>query len=152
MTLSRPVALAPLLFLDFDGVLHPLRSGEAGRFACMPAFEVWARSQSALEIVISSTRRQIFPFDTLKRFFSADVGVHIIGVTPIVVVETEYTRHHEIDLWLREHQRDTARWLALDDSQERFPPGCPNLVLCDPTRGFNQDVALRLTHAFAALR
>jgi hypothetical protein len=152
MTPALQDASPPLLFLDFDGVLHPLRSGEAGRFVCMPAFETWVRTHPVIEIVISSTRRQIFPFETLKRFFSADIGGRVIGITPIVVVDTEYKRHHEIELWLRKNQRDAARWLALDDSEDRFPPGCPNLVLCDPARGFDQDVALRLTQAFAALR
>ena len=33
-----------------------------------------------------------------------------------------------------------------------FGDGPYDLVLCDPARGFDQDVALRLTHAFAALR
>jgi hypothetical protein len=152
MTPSTHDVSAPLLFLDFDGVLHPLRSGEAGRFVCMPAFEAWARAHPAIEIVISSTRRQIFPFETIRRFFSSDIRGRIIGVTPIVVVEAEYKRHREIGIWLHKNQRDAAPWLALDDSEDRFPPGCPNLVLCDPARGFDEETAERLTHAFAALR
>ena len=152
MTPAPQDAPTPLLFLDFDGVLHPLKSGEAGRFVLMPAFEAWARKHPAIEIVISSTRRQIFPFETIRRFFSADIRPRIIGVTPIVVVEAEYKRHHEIGAWLRKNQREAAPWVALDDSPERFPPDCPNLVLCDPARGFDADIAERLTRAFAAVR
>jgi hypothetical protein len=69
MTPSPQNTPTPLLFLDFDGVLHPLRSGEAGRFILIPAFEAWVRIHPAIEIVISSTRRQIFPFETIRRFF-----------------------------------------------------------------------------------
>lgn len=152
MSPSPQDAPPSVLFLDFDGVLHPLKSGEAGRFVRMPAFEAWARTHPAVEIVISSTRRQIFPFETIRRFFSADLRPRIIGVTPIVVVEAEYKRHHEIGVWLRKNERNSALWVALDDSADRFPPGCPNLVLCDPARGFDEEIAARLTRAFAALR
>jgi hypothetical protein len=142
----------PLLFLDFDGVLHPLKSGEAGRFALLPAFEAWVRQHPPFEIVISSTRRQIFPFETIRRFFSSDIRGRIIGMTPIVVIDKPHKRHHEINMWLSKNGHENTPWVALDDSPERFPPDCPNLILCDSSRGFDNEIARRLTEAFSALR
>jgi hypothetical protein len=91
----------------------------------MPAFEAWARTHPAIEIVISSTRRQIFPFETIRGFFSADMRDRIIGTTPIVVVEAQHKRYREIGIWLAKNNRETTPWVALDDSADRFPPGCP---------------------------
>lgn len=45
-----------LLFLDIDGVLHPVDRAE-GVFSCKPLFEVTMRDFPDIEIVISSSWR-----------------------------------------------------------------------------------------------
>jgi len=50
-----------VLFLDFDGVLHPQGGGAAGpRFSQLPLLEAWLREpdHARVGIVISSTWRE----------------------------------------------------------------------------------------------
>lgn len=58
-----------ILFLDFDGVLHPEYDGQATPadvvFCHLPRFEAVMRDHPEVEIVISSMWREQFPLDAL---------------------------------------------------------------------------------------
>jgi len=62
-------------------------------------------------------------------------------VTPVLNhLENRYLRQAEIDLWLRDAGREYEAWIALDDSEWLFPPGCRNLILVDPKVGFDEAI------------
>lgn len=134
-----------LLFLDFDGVLHPEPCfDKAQLFCCKTRFENVMREFVQCEIVISSTWRDTRSLDELRSFFSSNIAHRIIDVTPCwrdhpdVVDTIGYQRHAEIEAWLRQSQEPWRAWIALDDKPYLFRPFLKNLVKTEPQCGFNE--------------
>jgi len=127
-----------ILFLDFDGVLHPEFEGQAApaeiAFCHLPRFEAIMRDYPAIEIVISSMWREQFPLETLRARFSSDIAARIVGATPIFPrIESKYLparREAEILAWLAEQGRMDEPWLALDDADWQFERHLDRLVAC----------------------
>lgn len=75
-----------ILFLDFDGVLHPQYDAEptpvSEIFCHLPRFESVMRDFPSVEIVISSTWCIQFSLDELRSRFSPDIAARIIDGTP----------------------------------------------------------------------
>lgn len=137
-----------LLFLDIDGVLHPVdRAG--GVFSCKPLFEETMQEFPHIEIVVSSSWRIDHTLDQLRGFFSPDIGQRIIGVTPDFNIpgfdlDYRYLRQKEIEAWLKSNGRQDARWIALDDTDWMFRSDCEHLLLVDGKVGFaSVEAALR---------
>lgn len=85
-----------LLFLDIDGVLHPVRTHPADHLICRPRFEQWAAGQPDVRFVITSSWRQLYPLTVLKGYFSPVIGTRAIDVTPRlygVAVQRRYREH-----------------------------------------------------------
>jgi hypothetical protein len=126
-----------ILFLDFDGVLHPF-DRPAGVLVLLPDFERVIRDFAGVDIVISSAWREEHTLDQLRAFFSPDIQDRIIDATPIFDhVEHPYVREAEISAWLRDAGREGEPWVAIDDIDWFFTPGCRNLILVDTNTGFN---------------
>ncbi len=143
-----------LLFLDFDGVLHPEPCyRDEDLFCRRPLFESVMREAPAVEIVITSTWRESRDLATLRGFFSDDIAARIVGVTPswrdlpelAALIGPTYVRQIEIEGWLRQQQnRVWESWIALDDKAYWFRPFLPNLVLCDASTGLCERSAAEL--------
>jgi len=122
-----------VLFLDFDGVLHPTTHGSA--LLCqLPLLE------SALEgrdysMVISSSWRFHMEMEDLEKHFSFSVQNKIVGVTGDAYIGA-YARFHEINAYAM--QNGITNWRALDDSYWEFPQGCSQLIRCNPNSGLTQ--------------
>lgn len=126
-----------ILFLDFDGVLHPF-SHPLELFSQLPDFERVMRDFPDVDIVISSTWREAHDLAQLRAIFSDDIAGRIIDVTPVFAdTGHEYVREAEIRSWLRDRGRDGEAWVAIDDTDFFFSPQCENLVLVDSETGFN---------------
>lgn len=143
-----------ILFLDFDGVLHPEFGNRDGDLFCHRAkLEGILRDHPAVEIVISSSWRQTRSLAELQGLFSPDIGTRIVGATPdwrdlpqLYEVIGNYPRHVEVEGWLRQANRVWERWVALDDRDYWFRPFLPNLVRCDPTIGLDDAIECQLRH------
>lgn len=127
-------SLELILFLDFDGVLHPEGVGEDLHFVHLTNLEAVLREFPSVQVVVSSAWRLDMPLEELQQKFSQDIRARVIGVTPTLpYLEAKYgQRQRECELWLRETYPAgvaTPRWLALDDRESYFDRGCPNLVL-----------------------
>ncbi|TAL84012.1 MAG: hypothetical protein EPN74_12755 [Rhodanobacter sp.] len=140
-----------ILFLDFDGVLHPAVCTSDTELLCRrPLLESVLRECPQVEIVISSTWRESRTLPQLQALFSPDVGVRIIGITPLwqdVQDETSmgtYVRQAEIEAWLRHAGRTWEPWVALDDQPWLFRPFLPNLLRSDPVTGLTEEVCATL--------
>ena len=149
-----------IVFLDFDGVTHP-DPCEAGQvFRRLPLIEAVLREFEACQIVISSSWRVVHRLDEMRRYFSADIRSRVIDVTPeyggpagLGAGDPVLSAHRqwECEAWLRHkrprmlaNQRATSAWIAIDDRDYWFRPGCENLLLTDASTGFEPDDALRL--------
>lgn len=127
-----------IIFLDFDGVLHP--DGIA-KFSQLPVLERFLSEMPKAEIVVSSTWREDHSLDQLRGFFSPHLRSRIVGVTPSLDDGYELGgRQKEILSYLAsEGLSDTScRWIALDDIAMFFEDSCRNLVLTDSSTGFTE--------------
>lgn len=135
-----------LLFLDFDGVLHPRATKNF--FVHIPRIEGVLRDYPRVRVVISSSwREETYPHE-IQSMFSEDLRHRIIGTTPLV--EIDYppgpagSREEEIRIFLAQPECAGKQWLALDDEAPLFSPGCPNLILCNSLTGLDDEVERQL--------
>lgn len=138
-----------IVFLDFDGVLHPFfplpdrTDAENAVFSCLPAFEGMLRKYPHVNVVISSSwRLRKSPAEVLG-LFSEDIRPRIIGFNPPSPGTTGNdpgARMKECEAWLETHDQTTTPWLALDDYAALFSPGARVLVCHDGFR--EREIAL----------
>jgi hypothetical protein len=121
-----------VLFLDFDGVLHPTDHG-AILLSQLPTFESVVENHDC-SIVISSSWRFHHDLVELKKHFSAPIREQIIGVTGDAYIGA-FARFHEINAYVEYH--GIQNWRALDDFFWEFPQGCSNLIRCNPNTGLS---------------
>ena len=149
-----------ILFLDFDGVTHPDPCEAQQHFTRLPLIEEVLRPYPACAIVISSSWRVVHPLDEMRKFFAADMRSRVIGVTPEYGgpggngnwgVAVNHERQWECERWLRtgrgwlsRSRRAGTPWIAIDDRDYWFRPGCGNLLLTDASTGFGPGDAQRL--------
>lgn len=139
-----------ILFLDIDGVLH--RVG-GSLFEQVSRLESVLRDHPEVELVISSSWREDYPWDVLVEIFSPDIQQRVVGRTP--VIDTPWppyprpVRYEEILQYLTENGVGDQPWLALDDDPRLYPPECPQLIVCQPTRGFDASTESVLRAALA---
>ncbi|HXD39821.1 MAG TPA: HAD domain-containing protein [Ramlibacter sp.] len=147
-----------ILFLDFDGVTHPDPCQAGRQFRRLPLIEEVLREFEACRIVISSSWRVVHRLDEMRGYFAADMRRRVIDVTPACCgpdgqpdFALSAHRQWECEAWLSEKghlllpNRDVgAAWLAIDDRDDWFRPGCGNLLVTDATTGFGPDDAVRL--------
>ncbi len=147
-----------ILFLDFDGVLHPEPCYDDGQlFSCLPRLESVLRDFTGVQIVISSTWREKYSLSELKTFFSADIATRIVGVTPVwqkipeIVDAVGYQRHAEIEGWLRQSGEPWRSWLAIDDKSYLFKPFLKNLIKTNSLIGIDADAENRLRQGLSVI-
>jgi hypothetical protein len=148
-------ASSHLLFLDFDGVLHPVPSnGEL--FVHMPLLTRWLLARPSVAVVISSSWRESHPLASLKRRFGK-LAPRVIDVTPLAqhlwgssgvpTIEDadamRYERQAEIEHWLFRHGKGRP-WAALDDQWFMFSPECRNLVVTKSSIGLTEEALQRV--------
>ena len=128
-----------LLYLDFDGVLHPTTGKDL--FCRMHLLEE-ALIDKECQIIISSSWRFHHPFEYLQSLFPESLRGQVAGVTGVAFVG-RWPRHSEIliDVSKRSGQ---GRWRALDDSWIEFPKDCPELIRCNPNSGLGSKESAEL--------
>jgi len=120
-----------LLFLDFDGVLHPTGFAGEDPFSRVGLLEE-VLADTALGIVVSSSWRFTHSLEKLQKVLPQGIADLIVGTTGAPIVG-KHPRFHEIQCYLRIH--GLADWKALDDSYWEFPPHCQELIRCNPNTG-----------------
>ena len=148
-----------IIFLDFDGVLHPEPCFDLDKLFCfLPRLEEVLLDFAHVNIVISSTWRETRSIDTLRNFFSVEIRHRIIGVTPhwknhIDLLDAiGYQRQTEIEAWLRNSEEPWRSWIAIDDKPYLFRPFLPNLFKTESVIGFDKSAEIRLRVLLAVSR
>ncbi len=144
-----------ILFLDFDGVLHPDPCSKRDFFCQLPLIEAVLRAHSGVEVVISSSWRYDDSLDKLRGYFSTDIRGLIICITPSVArtndegwIPPDLLQHHrewECRKWIRQNRSLNTPWLAIDDVPEWFVPDCPNLLVTQSASGFQPEQVATLS-------
>lgn len=99
------------------------------------------RDYPNIQIVITSTWREMHTLENIQSFFLTDLRSRVIGVTPVIeikdAVDVQGIRLREINQYLEATGNQGRAWIALDDAPELFPSSCPELVLCASEYGFS---------------
>lgn len=140
-----------ILFLDFDGVLHPDPCSDPARlFENAPRLARVLTGFPALGVVLSSSWRTRYSLSALLEPLPEPLRQRVLGLTPhggdlpAAVSRAPYRRQVECEHWLHCHGMAGGPWWALDDRPESFMPYCENLIECDRQRGFDDVVGARL--------
>lgn len=149
----------PVLFLDFDGVLHALGEPAISEnfrllanpclFRWRPILEEALAAYPSVRVIVSSDWRRIFDDDALVALLGPDLGARFIGVVP----HAGPSRHAEI---LKEAARlHLEHWLALDDHPTvvaAAQAGDARFIVCLPDSGLSHpQVQQQLAVALARL-
>jgi len=148
-----------ILFLDFDGVLHPDPCRERTRlFENAPRLAAVLDRFAEVDVVLSTAWRAMHSVDELASSLPASLAARVMGVTPHFCdfdaprPLVPYTRHAECLQWIRMHGASDRDWIALDDRAGWFAPYCEQLLTCDAQRGFDRTVAARLRSTLTRAR
>lgn len=132
-----------LLFLDFDGVLHPNFCTADDFFSCsshlVSALDGFADD---VGIIVSSSWRFQWPTEVLLRKMPGPLSKMVDGFTP-EVEPGKHQRYREIRAYLRCH-RIQPDWRALDDAANEFPSDCSQLLQCNGRKGLDEAIAAQV--------
>ena len=120
-----------VLFLDFDGVLHPTLAQSSALFIHGTSLAEVLRPYP-VNIVISSSWRFHFAKNELFAKLPEELFDAVIGTTGNAHIG-KFARWHEIHQYIKKHR--VTDWRALDDSSFEFPLGCKELIACDGSIG-----------------
>lgn len=126
-----------ILFLDFDGVLHPDPCKTDKLFCHMDKFcEVLRAMQPNVAVVISSLWRTKYPLKALRKLFPRDLRDCIIDVTP-VSKGRKAKRCEEIKAYLSTNNLHNIHYAILDDRPEWFKD-LRGMIACNRAVGLEE--------------
>lgn len=143
-----------ILFLDFDGVLHPdavyLQKGgpvlktDGALFMWAEHLEEALDQRSDVEIILSTSWVRIRSFERARKALPSKLRALVTGATWHSQVDwtewSEFTRYQQIRFYLR--RRANVEWLAIDDDDEEWGDGDRHrLVLTHPDKGLGDPEA-----------
>lgn len=125
---------APVLYLDFDGVLHPdevyrirgklvLRCDGMNLFEWAPLLIEQLEPYPGIRIVLSTSWVRVLGFNEARGWLPEALQRRVIGATWHREMDQNWwqmlSRHQQVSLHARRHK--VARWLAIDDDIEDWP-------------------------------
>ncbi len=151
-----------ILYLDFDGVLHPnevykykkeVRMDYRGHslFEWNDILEDILDNYPDLKIVLSTTWVRMTTFHKSKKRLPASVQEKVIGATYHSCYKKDSELYYEFPTLSRYesikrdvHRRKPSRWIALDDDNEYWHESEKGkLILCHPDRGISSEITQR---------
>ena len=139
--------MSKLLFLDFDGVLHPTSARGPGLLSKAPLLE--AISNEDCRIILSTSWRFQHSLEELCAKLPESVSLKVIGMTGAPYIG-KHSRYYEIISYVSQLDRKPVQWRALDDAYWEFPVGCPELIRCNPNTGITEHEIGLLNHWLGA--
>lgn len=139
-----------IIYLDFDGVLHPSTTAGKALFCRASLLEAVFDNPTdslAVGIVISSSWRFTQSIKSLKAKLPSFLAQRVIDVTGPAVIG-KHARYQEIIAHTRLNN-EIVTWRALDDSYWEFPNHCPELIGCNPNTGIGPKEVAQLTNWLA---
>lgn len=133
-----------VLFLDFDGVLHPEPATAEILFCSLPILYAVLVARPAARVVVTSDWRLKHSAEQLSEMLfrgRPEFRDRFAGVTPIFPeYRFEYRgREREIEAWLQIN--GMTEWIAIDDVAGNFTHGSRRVFLTDYRTGLvSQDI------------
>jgi hypothetical protein len=124
--------MGKLLFLDFDGVLHPT-SAKPDKWFCRAGLLADTIASSRCEIIISSSWRFSYHIDELRALLPSGVAQRVAAVTGDAAIGP-FAREREIRLYANAARVND--WMALDDCSWEFADSS-RLIACNPNVGLD---------------
>lgn len=141
-----------LLFLDFDGVLHPSSGHAHFKEDCMSALSSIITKHPEIRIVITSSWREEKTVDELKVLLGKAMGERVLGVTPVIDEPFMHNvRYHEVLSYLKRNSLPNASWFAIDDEPGSYPDHA-HVILTDRRKGFTEDNGSQLDEMVKLVR
>lgn len=124
----------PVLYLDFDGVLHPdevyrirgqivLRCDGMNLFELAPLLAEHLEPHPDIRIILSTSWVRVLSFTKARAWLPESLGMRVIGATWHSSMKTYWwlglSRYQQISLHAKRHK--IARWLAIDDDVQGWP-------------------------------
>jgi HAD domain in Swiss Army Knife RNA repair proteins len=123
-----------IIYLDFDGVLHPTSPVIDGLFSRAHLLEdLFTNIQSEVFIVVSSSWRFTHSLAALQAKLPTTLAQRVINTTGTPIIG-KFARYQEILAHASKLDPGT-QWRALDDSYWEFPANCSELIRCNPNTG-----------------
>lgn len=140
-----------ILFLDFDGVLHPVSGSPPFHPDCMAVLSSSLSEYPDIRIVVTSSWREEKPLSELKSLLGNNLGSRVIGVTPVIDEPfMHHVRYHEVQAYLSDTSQPDIPWFALDDELGSYPESAP-VILTDRRVGLSAEDGYRITAMVNAL-
>ena len=147
---TKAAVTGPTLFLDFDGVLHPIGTptlDDAGfrivensaLFQWLPELARALAPAPKIAIVVSSDW-SLFCDDARFRHLLGELGARYVGT-----IERELGKSRAERIWAYVEQHAIKDWLVVDDdpSVRDAAENDPRFVSCDPERGVSEEWVLQ---------
>lgn len=102
------------------------------------------------QLIVTSTWRLSWSLEEI-RVRLGTLGSYLIGVTPEIDDPfIMHARYQEVLLHRNLNGLPDSHWIAIDDESGRYPT-LGNIILTNPTIGFSDADAARLTHLLGGL-
>ncbi len=110
-----------LIFLDFDGVLHPEYPQKLELLTKLPDFcTTYSKMFPHVGIVISSSWRNHYSLYVLKKIFPKEIRNLVLGITPRQINEKKIPRCKEIEEFIKTNNFVGLPYIILDDRPDWF--------------------------------
>lgn len=125
-----------VIFLDIDGVLHPLdeSANPSGQMRWLPTLDSLLAHAPDVRIVVHSTWRYMYT-DAELRTLLGPLSGRLIASAPRVA------REQAIEMVLQANKDQIRAHLVLDDDRSEFISGRLNVAFCDPRTGISAPAA-----------
>ena len=140
-----------ILFLDFDGVLHPNNQPDL-LFVWVPRLAMWLDAWPEVDVVIASSWRVAYSQNEMLEMLGPVIASRVVGCTPWVRQERDdnvypaakttvltHERQVEVEAWMASSWDPERAWVALDDMPYLFEADCGRLVVCAGRRGISRE-------------
>ncbi len=140
-----------ILFLDFDGVMHP-NNGPGALFTWVPRLAMWLDAWPQVDVVISSSWRVHHRQREMVGMLGPVIGGRVVGCTPWASQERDdnvyptaklnvltHERQVQVEAWMASSWNPERDWVALDDMPYLFEADCGRLVVCAGQQGLSSE-------------